>query len=100
MRKSRARKTGFDVAHVDIGEGAAGWVYKSSPPAPVVNAPEASTYVTAVARRPRSSSAPRSIDDSRQWVETGARVLVFPLACALVAIAAPLLWMVTSKARQ
>jgi hypothetical protein len=33
-------------------------------------------------------------------METGARVLVFPLACALVAIAAPVIWMVTSRVRQ
>ena len=97
MRKSKARKTGFDVAHVDIGDGDAAWVYKSSPPAPVVNAPESAPYVAAA---PRPSSASQSIDESRRWMETGARVLVFPLACALVAIAAPVLWMAGSRARQ
>ncbi len=97
MRKSKARKTGFDVAHVDISEGDAGWVYKSHPTATVVNAPESATYVAA---GPRPSSTPQSIDDSRRWVETGVRVLVFPLACALVAIAAPVLWMSAPRARQ
>jgi hypothetical protein len=99
MRKSKARKTGFDVAHVDIGDGDAGWVYRSGPAAPVVNASESLTYV-AGAPRPSSAPAPQSIDESRRWMETGARVLVFPLACALVAIAAPVLWMAGSRARQ
>lgn len=97
MRKSKARKTGFDVAHVDIGDGDAAWVYKSRPSAPVVSAPESVTYVAA-AQRP--SSAPQSTGESRPWMETGARVLVFPLACALVAIAAPVLWMVATRDRQ
>jgi hypothetical protein len=82
---------------VDIGDGDAAWVYKSRPPAPVVNAPESVTFVAAA---PRPSSPPQSIDESRRWMETGARVLVFPLACALVAIAAPVLWMAGSRARQ
>jgi len=97
MQKSKARKKGFDVAHVYIGEGDAGWVYKSGPSAPVVSAAEPATHAAAA---PRRSSEPRSIDESQRWVETGTRVLVFPLACALVAIAAPVLWIVASRDRQ
>ena len=97
MQKSKARKTGFEVAHVDIGEGDAGWVYKSGPAAPVVSAPEPASCAAAA---PRRSSAPPSIDESRDWMETGARVLVFPVACALVAIAAPVIWVMSSRARQ
>ena len=97
MSKSKARKTGFEVAHVDIGEGDAGWVYKSRPSAPDVSAPESPTPVAAA---PRRSAAPPSIDESHQWMETGARVLVFPVACALVAIAAPVIWAMSSRARQ
>ncbi len=100
MRKPKARKPAFDVAHVDIDESHAGWVYRSNASAPVATTPHSASRIADVETGPQPSSERQSADEPRGWMQAGARVLVFPLACALVAMAAPVLWMLAPRARQ
>jgi hypothetical protein len=100
MGKSKAHKPAFDIAHVDISDSHAGWVYKSSAPAPVVPTSDSLPRIVVPDAVPRPSHRRRPADETHGWVETGARVLVFPLACAMVAMAAPLIWVLAQRGRQ
>lgn len=100
MRKSKEPKTAFDVAHVDIGESPAGWVYRSNASAPAVAASDAPSRIAVSDPAPQPPPERQSADEPRQWMATGARVMVFPLACAMVAMAAPILWLLAPRTRQ
>jgi hypothetical protein len=100
MGRSKAHKPAFDIARADISDSSAGWVYKSTVPAAIESSPPAPPSIAAINAEPRPSSERRADDETHGWVETGARMLVFPLACAMIAMAAPLIWVFAQRGRE
>ncbi|HEV3058221.1 MAG TPA: hypothetical protein VGY48_08225 [Vicinamibacterales bacterium] len=107
MRKSKKPKPTFDVARADLGERPAGWVYRSAAPAPSpARAPSVAPSAPPAPgpgpdpAPPEPSDRARSAQTSLDWVEAGVGVMVLPLTVAIVAMIAPLLWMLAPRSRQ
>ncbi len=124
--RSRRTRPSFDVARADVGGRDARWVYRSDAGTPDAAdaveraAPHASTGPVAdhgvavpveqVAAPPaRSATAPRersaacSVSRTGKsmpgWIETGVSIMVAPLAFTMVAMIAPVVWIVDSRTR-
>ena len=93
MRRSRKSKPSFDLARTPLSEDRVGWVYRSE-------ALEAGMTKSSVSASPEPSVAEPVPQESRSWVETGIGVLVLPFSLTLIAMVAPMYWLLASRDSQ
>jgi hypothetical protein len=94
MRRSKKSKPSFDLARAQLSEDHVGWVYRSE------------ALEAGMTKSPASASpeppvvAERGPQESRSWVETGIGVMVLPFSLTLIAMVAPVYWLLASRERQ
>jgi hypothetical protein len=94
MRRSKKSKPSFDLARTQLSEDRVGWVYRS-------DALEAGVTKSSVSASPEASIvAEPAPQESRSWVEMGIGVMVLPLSLTLIAMVAPVYWLLASRERQ
>jgi len=94
MRRSKKSKPSFDLARTQLSEDRVGWVYRS-------DALEAGTTQSSVSASPDASVVAEPVpQESRSWVETGIGVMVLPFSLTLIAMVAPVYWLLASRERQ
>jgi hypothetical protein len=96
MRPAKRPKPSFDVSRAALDDTSAGWVYRSHEP-PLAAAPP----VTAKAAGATEPEAPKPSDAPVSgWVAAGVGVLVLPVTLAVVAMMAPVIWLLAPRARR
>ena len=94
MRRSKRSKPSFDVARTELSEDRVGWVHRSE-------ALEPGMTPSSVSASPEPSVvADPAPQESRSWVETGIGVMVLPFSLTLIAMVAPVYWLLASRGRQ
>jgi len=79
------------VARTELSENRVGWVYRSE----VLDAGLTTSPVS-----PEPAVTPEPAPESRSWIETGVSVMVLPLSLTLVAMVAPMYWLLSSRENQ
>jgi hypothetical protein len=97
MPKSKKPRPSFEVARAELGESRVGWVYRSDSPAPIVPEPPVIPPPPPPAPAPFSTRSSPRPDVSRGWVETGLGVMGLPVTLTIVAMMAPVLWLLAPR---
>ena len=108
-RSRRTKKTipSFDVGPDALSQSGTGWVYRSDTEQPATAAPSAAAPVTSRAEvrsqsplspPPPSASSPPPRSAAIGWIESGVGLMVLPLTLAIVAMIAPVLWILGPRA--
>ena len=92
MPRSKKPRPTFDVARTELSENRVGWVYRSE-------AVDAGLTTSAASPKPAVTPEPAA-PESRSWIETGVSVMVLPLSLTLVAMVAPMYWLLSSRENQ
>jgi hypothetical protein len=94
MRRSKKLKPTFDVARTELSVDRVGWVYRSE----TLDAGLTQSPVSAAPNPPVSAEPAQT--ESRSWIETGVSVMVLPFSLTLVAVVAPMFWLLSSRDNQ
>ena len=110
-RSRRTKKTipSFDVGPDALSQSGTGWVYRSETEQPATAAPAPSVAAPVTSRaevRSQSPPSPPSPSASSPpprsaaigWIESGVGLMVLPLTLAIVAMVAPVLWILGPRA--
>jgi hypothetical protein len=92
MPRSKKPRPTFDVARTELSENRVGWVYRSE-------ALDAGLTKSSPSPEPSVTTEPAP-PESRTWIETGVSVMVLPLSLTLVAMVAPMYWLLSSRDSQ
>jgi hypothetical protein len=77
------------VARTELSENRVGWVYRSE-------ALDTGLTQSSASPEPFVITEPAP-PESRSWIETGVSVMVLPLSLTLVAMVAPMYWLLSSR---
>jgi hypothetical protein len=94
MRRSKKPKPTFDVARTELSVDRVGWVYRSE------TLDAGLTHWSVSASPDPPVAAEPAQPESRSWIETGVSVMVLPFSLTLVAMVAPMYWLLSSRDSQ